>query len=172
MTRALAALTCLALLTVVVEATDDPHPLLAVALGATFAAHALVALPWLAGQPVPRRYWLTAGHVCLQLPLGALLFGAAHAAPRRPEVQQHGPASIVLERKFPAIERGAGERGRSSARQVALLIGANGDDHDREQCEIAEPPPDLLANAHRRYPSAVGWRSGRRHKRACCSSNT
>ncbi len=79
MTRALAVLTCLALLTVVVEATDDPHPLLAVALGVTFAAHALVALPWLAGQPAPRRYWLTAGHVCLQLPLGALMFGAAHA---------------------------------------------------------------------------------------------
>ena len=77
--RALAVLTLLALLTVVVEATDDPDPLLAVALGVTFAAHSLVALPWLATQPVPRRYWLTAGHVCLQLPLGALLFGAAHA---------------------------------------------------------------------------------------------
>ena len=79
MTRALAVLTCLALLTVVVEATDDPHPLLAVALGTTYAAHALVALPWLAGQPAPRRYWLAAGHVCLQLPLGVLLFWAAHA---------------------------------------------------------------------------------------------
>src|SRR4028118_466158 len=77
--RALAVLTLVALLTVVVEATDDPHPLLAVALGVTYAAHALVALPWLARQPVPRRYWLTAGHVCLQLPLGALMFGAAHA---------------------------------------------------------------------------------------------
>ena len=79
MTRALAALTLLALLTVVVESTDDPHPLLAIALGVTYAAHALAALPWLAGQPVPRRYWLTAGHVCLQLPLGVLLFGAADA---------------------------------------------------------------------------------------------
>ena len=79
MTRALAVLTLLALLTVVVEATDDPDPLLAVALGVTFAAHALVALPWLAGQPVPRRYWLAAGHVCTKLPLGADLFGAAHA---------------------------------------------------------------------------------------------
>ena len=79
MNRALAVLTLVALLTVVVEATDDPHPLLAVALGVTYAAHALVALPWLARQPVPRRYWLTAGHVCLQLPLGALMFGAAHA---------------------------------------------------------------------------------------------
>jgi hypothetical protein len=78
-TRALAALTCLALLTVVVEATDDPHPLLAVALGVTYAVHALAALPWPARQPMPRQYWLTAGHVCLQLPLGALLFGAAHA---------------------------------------------------------------------------------------------
>jgi signal transduction histidine kinase len=77
--RALAVLTLVALLTVVVEATDDPHPLLAVALGVTYAAHALAALPWLARQPVPRRYWLTAGHVCLQLPLGALMFGAAHA---------------------------------------------------------------------------------------------
>jgi signal transduction histidine kinase len=77
--RALAVLTCVALLTVVVEATDDPHPLLAVALGVTYAAHALAALPWLARQPLPRRYWLTAGHVCIQLPLGALLFGAAHA---------------------------------------------------------------------------------------------
>ncbi len=79
MTRALAVLTLLALLTVVVEATDDPNPLLAVALGVTYSAHALAALPWLARQPVPRRYWLTAGHVCLQLPLGVLLFYAAHA---------------------------------------------------------------------------------------------
>ncbi|SDB99897.1 Signal transduction histidine kinase [Geodermatophilus telluris] len=79
MTRALAVLTLLALLTVAVESTDDPHPLLAVALGTTYAAHALVALPWLSRQPVPRRYWLTAAHVCLQLPLGVLLFGAAHA---------------------------------------------------------------------------------------------
>ena len=79
MNRALAVLTLVALLTVVVEATDDPHPLLAVALGVTYATHALAALPWLAHQPVPRRYWLTAGHVCLQLPLGALMFGAAHA---------------------------------------------------------------------------------------------
>lgn len=78
-TRALAVLTVLALLTVAVEATDDPDPLLAVALAVTYAAHALVALPWLAGRPVPRRYWLTAAHVCLQLPLGALLFGAAGA---------------------------------------------------------------------------------------------
>ena len=78
MTRALAVLTLLALLTVVVEATAEPNPLLAVALGVTYAAHALAALPWLAGQPVPRRYWLTVGHVCLQLPLGVLLFGAAH----------------------------------------------------------------------------------------------
>src|ERR671916_816217 len=78
-TRALAALTCLALLTVVVEATDDPHPLLAVARGATYAAQGLVAPPGGAGRPPPRRYWLTAGHVCLQLPLGVLLFGAAHA---------------------------------------------------------------------------------------------
>jgi signal transduction histidine kinase len=78
-TRALAVLTLLALLTVVVEATDDPNPLLAVALGVTYSAHALAALPWLARQPVPRRYWLTAGHVCLQLPLGVLLFYAAHA---------------------------------------------------------------------------------------------
>ncbi|RBY82051.1 sensor histidine kinase [Geodermatophilus sp. TF02-6] len=79
MNRALAVLTCLALLTVVAEATDDPHPLLAVALGVTYAAHALAAQPWLARQPAPRRYWLTAGHVCLQLPLGVLLFGAAGA---------------------------------------------------------------------------------------------
>ncbi len=79
MTRALAVLTLLALLTVVVEATDDPHPLLAVALGVTYSAHALAALPWLARQPVPRRYWLAAGHVCLQLPLGVLLFGATGA---------------------------------------------------------------------------------------------
>ncbi len=78
-TRALAVLTLLALLTVVVEATDDPHPLLAVALGVTYSAHALAALPWLARQPVPRRYWLAAGHVCLQLPLGVLLFGATGA---------------------------------------------------------------------------------------------
>ncbi len=77
MTRALAVLTCLALLTVVVEATDDPRPLLPVALGVTYATHALLALPWLARQPVPRRYWLAAGHVCLQLPLGVLLFGVS-----------------------------------------------------------------------------------------------
>ena len=80
MTRALAVLTCLALLTVAVEATADPHPLLAIALGTTYAAHALFSLWWLPRQPVPRRYWLTAGHVCLQLPLGVLLFGAAHGA--------------------------------------------------------------------------------------------
>lgn len=79
MDRALAVLTVLALLTVAVEATDDPDPLLAVALAVTYAARALVALPWPAGQPVPRRYWPTAAHVCLQLPLGALLLGAAHA---------------------------------------------------------------------------------------------
>ncbi|SFT75338.1 Signal transduction histidine kinase [Geodermatophilus amargosae] len=79
MTRVLAVMTCLALLTVAAEATDDPHPLLAIALGTTYAAHALVSLWWLPRQPVPRRYWLTAAHVCLQLPLGVLLFGAAHA---------------------------------------------------------------------------------------------
>ena len=79
MTRALAVLTLVALLTVVVEATDDPHPLLAVALGTTYAAHSIAALPWLARRPAPQRWWLTAAHVCLQLPLGALLFGAAHA---------------------------------------------------------------------------------------------
>jgi signal transduction histidine kinase len=77
--RALTVLTGVALLTVLVEATDDPHPWLAVALGVTYAVHSLVAFPWLTRQPVPRRYWLTAGHVCLQLPLGALLFGAAQA---------------------------------------------------------------------------------------------
>ncbi|MGY1591784.1 sensor histidine kinase [Geodermatophilus sp. SYSU D00708] len=79
MNRALAVLTCVALLTVVVEATDDTRPWLAVALGVTYAVHSLVAFPWLTRQPAPRRYWLTAGHVCLQLPLGALLFGAAQA---------------------------------------------------------------------------------------------
>jgi signal transduction histidine kinase len=77
--RALAVLTCVALLTVVVEATDDAHPWLAVALGTTYAAHSVLALPWLARHPAPRRYWLTAGHVCLQLPLGVLVFGAAEA---------------------------------------------------------------------------------------------
>ncbi|MGK5112113.1 MULTISPECIES: sensor histidine kinase [unclassified Geodermatophilus] len=79
MTRALAVLTCVALLTVAVEATDDAHPLLAVGLGTVFAALAVPALPWLSRRPAPRRYWLTAAYVCVALPLGVLVFGAAQA---------------------------------------------------------------------------------------------
>jgi signal transduction histidine kinase len=77
--RALAVLTGVALLTIAVEATDDARPLLAIGLGSLFALLAVRALPWLSRRPVPRRYWLTAGYVCVALPLGVLLFGAAEA---------------------------------------------------------------------------------------------
>jgi signal transduction histidine kinase len=77
--RALAVLTGVALLTIGVEATDDARPLLAVGLGTAFALLAVRALPWLSRRPAPRKYWLTVGYVCLALPLGVLLFGAAEA---------------------------------------------------------------------------------------------
>ena len=79
MDRALAVLTGVALLTIGVEATDDAQPLLAVGLGTVFALLVFAGSPWLSRRPTPRRYWLTAGYVASQLPLGLLLYGAAEA---------------------------------------------------------------------------------------------
>jgi signal transduction histidine kinase len=78
-TRALAVLTLLALLTVAVEATDAPEPLPAVALAAGYALLAIAVPAWIGTRPLPRRRPLAAGYVVVQLCLGVVVFGLAGA---------------------------------------------------------------------------------------------
>jgi signal transduction histidine kinase len=72
-------LTCGAFLTLVAEATVADQPLVAIALGAVFAAVAVVAYGWIDRQAPSRRRALAVAYVAVQLPLGYLLFGAAGA---------------------------------------------------------------------------------------------
>jgi signal transduction histidine kinase len=79
-TRALVVLTCGAFLTLVAESTVSDQPAVAIALGAAFAALAVLAYGWIDRQPPPRRRRLALAYVAVQLPLGYLAFGASGAA--------------------------------------------------------------------------------------------
>ena len=79
MTRALSVLTCGAYLTLLVEAAAGPHLPIAAALGTAFVLLAVLLFPRIHRQPTPRRWWLAAGYLAVQLPLGYLTFGAAGA---------------------------------------------------------------------------------------------
>ncbi|MGY1630536.1 sensor histidine kinase [Geodermatophilus sp. SYSU D01186] len=79
MNRALAVLTCVALLTVAVEATGTVDPWLAVGLGTVYAVLAVAASLGTDRVPPARRRPLAVGYVLVQLTLGTLVFGAAGA---------------------------------------------------------------------------------------------
>jgi signal transduction histidine kinase len=78
-TRALAALTCGAFLTLVVEATVSDQPALAITLAAAFSVLAVVGYGWIDRQAPSRRRRLAVAYVAVQLPLGYLVFGASGA---------------------------------------------------------------------------------------------
>ena len=75
MTRALAALAVLALLTLAVEVTDGASPVLGVALAAGYTLLATVGFAWVDRQPPRRRRVLAVGYVLVQLVLGYAVFG-------------------------------------------------------------------------------------------------
>jgi signal transduction histidine kinase len=78
-TRALAALTCGAFLTLVAEATVSDQPALAITLAAAYSVLAVVGYGWVERQPPSRRRRLAVAYVAVQLPLGYLVFGASGA---------------------------------------------------------------------------------------------
>jgi signal transduction histidine kinase len=76
-TRALAVLTLAAFVTLAVEVTAGPQPMLAITLAAAFLLLSVVAFPRLQRLPEPHRVWAAVGYVVVQLVLGYLTFGEA-----------------------------------------------------------------------------------------------
>jgi signal transduction histidine kinase len=68
-----------AFLTLVVESTDDAHPLPGVVLAAVFSLAAVVAFPWIDRQEPRRRRRFAVPYVAGMLALGYLVFGASGA---------------------------------------------------------------------------------------------
>ena len=79
MNRALAVLTCVALVTLGIEATDDARPVLSVGLGTVFAVVAVVVFARVDRQEAARRRVLAVGYLAVQLLLGCLVFATAEA---------------------------------------------------------------------------------------------
>jgi signal transduction histidine kinase len=77
--RALGVLTCGAFVTLLVEATALPQPVVAIALAGAFAVLAVVAYGWVDRQTPTRRRWAAVAYIAVQLPLGYLVFGAGGA---------------------------------------------------------------------------------------------
>jgi signal transduction histidine kinase len=76
-TRALAILSCLALLVVAVEAPGSDTPVLGLALAAAFTLLATLGFAWVDRQPPRRRLVLAVGYVLVQAVLGYAVFGYA-----------------------------------------------------------------------------------------------
>ncbi len=76
MTRALAALTAGAFLTLVAEATVADHPGLAIGLAAAYSVLAVLAYGWVDRRPPSHRRRPAVAYVAVQLALGYLVFGA------------------------------------------------------------------------------------------------
>jgi signal transduction histidine kinase len=72
--RALAALTCCGLLTVLIEATAVPQPLAVAALATGYSIVAVLGFGWVDRQPAGRRAVLGVGYVVMQLVLGFIVF--------------------------------------------------------------------------------------------------
>jgi signal transduction histidine kinase len=78
-TRALAVLTCGALLTLAAEATGLEHPLPPIAVGLLFSVLAIAVFGWVDRQPPPRRLRLGIVYVVVQLALSYLVFMSGSA---------------------------------------------------------------------------------------------
>ncbi|NYJ06733.1 sensor histidine kinase [Petropleomorpha daqingensis] len=72
MKRALVVLACLALVTLAVEVTDAPHPVLGIGLAVGYTLLATVGFLWVERQ---RRWALSAAYVLVQVLLGYAVFG-------------------------------------------------------------------------------------------------
>jgi signal transduction histidine kinase len=77
--RALTALTACGLLTLLVEATGVPHPVVLVAIAVSYALVAALVFTWVDRQPPRRRTPIAVVYVLAQLVHGYVVFSLAHA---------------------------------------------------------------------------------------------
>jgi signal transduction histidine kinase len=162
--RALAALTLVALLTVAVEATDAPEPLLAVTLGTVYAVTAIAVPPWIGTRRLPHRRPLAAGYVVVQFLLGVVVFTLSGAGVGATLLQLvlvcqsvlllPLPAAAVVTALVPLVHAGMGwadfarnGMGSLGAAVFAAVVTALLQREQRSRAELAEANEQLRGYA-------------------------
>jgi signal transduction histidine kinase len=162
--RALASLTLVALLTVAVEATDAPEPLLAVTLGTVYAVTAIAVPPWIGTRRLPHRRPLAAGYVVVQFLLGVVVFTLSGAGVGATLLQLvlvcqsvlllPLPAAAVVTALVPLVHAGMGwadfarnGMGSLGAAVFAAVVTALLQREQRSRAELAEANEQLRGYA-------------------------